>query len=42
MYIYREHALEADKKAVAATAKSIIDRIPTDTDALFAFPVQCA
>jgi hypothetical protein len=37
---YGEHATDADKKAVAATAKSIIDRIPTDTDGLFAFPVS--
>jgi len=37
---YGEHALEADKKAAAQTAKSIIDQIPTDTDELFAFAVN--
>jgi hypothetical protein len=37
---YGEHALEADKKAAAQTAKSIIDQIPTDTDQLFAFDVN--
>jgi hypothetical protein len=37
---YGEHALDADKKAAAQTAKSIIDQIPTDTDQLFAFDVN--
>jgi len=37
---YGEHALDADKKAAAQTAKSIIDQIPTDTDELFAFAIN--
>lgn len=37
---YGEHALEEDKKRAAEMAKSIIDMIPTDTDALFAYPLK--
>ncbi len=37
--VCRDAPRAATRQAVAATAKSLIDRIPTDTDALFAFPV---